>query len=57
MVPLGRGAGADPDHVTNTLHIALVGDGGAWGAPLVEFMLGPRVAEIYGKHGLSAVTP
>lgn len=57
MVPLGRGAGADSDHVTNTVHIGLVGDGGKWGAPLVEFMLGPRVAEIYGKHGLSAVSP
>lgn len=55
MFPLGRGAGNDPDHVTNTVHIGLVGDGGEWGAPLVEFMLGPRVAEIYETHGLSAV--
>ena len=56
MLPLGRGAGSDPDHVTNTVHIGLVGNGGEWGAPLVEFMLGPRVAEIYGMHGLFAVS-
>lgn len=55
MLPLGRGAGSDPDHVMNSVHIGLVGNGGEWGAALVEFMLGPRVAEIYEAHGLAAV--
>lgn len=55
-VPLGRGAGKDPDHITNTVHIGLIGDGGEWGPPLVEFMVGPRVAKIYEMHGLSAVS-
>lgn len=56
MLPLGRGAGKDPDHITNTVHIGLVGDGGDCGAPLVEFMLGPRVAKVYEMHGLCGVS-
>ena len=54
MLPLGRGAGSDSAHVVNDLHIGLVGDGGAWGARLVEFMTGARVAAIYAGHGFTA---
>ena len=42
----------DPAQVAGEVHIGLVGDGGRWGARLVEFMLGPEVAAVYRHHGL-----
>jgi hypothetical protein len=55
MVRLGRGAGDDPDHVVSDIHAGLVGDGGEWGARLVEFMTSETVARIYQSHGLATV--
>jgi hypothetical protein len=43
---------ASPDNVTTAYHIGLVGDGGAWGRQLVDFMLSGPVAGIYEQHGL-----
>lgn len=54
MVALGKGAGIDPDHVVNALHAGVVGDGGRWGARLVEFLASPRAAAIYEGHGFTA---
>lgn len=42
----------DPDQVIGRICIALVGNGGEWGARLLEFMLGEEVARIYREHGL-----
>lgn len=55
MLPLGLGAGHDPAHVVNPVHIGLVGDGGGWGSKLLEFMVSARVTAIYQHHGLRAV--
>jgi hypothetical protein len=44
---------ASPDHVISSYNIALVGDGGAWGAKFMEHMLSPQVRQIYEYHGLA----
>jgi hypothetical protein len=44
---------ASPENVVSRYDIALVGDGGAWGAALVDFMMGPEVTRIYERHGLA----
>jgi len=54
-VPLGLGAGADPEHVASAIHAGLVGDGGEWGARLMDFLTGPVAARIYESHGLAAL--
>jgi hypothetical protein len=41
-----------PDNVTTAYHIGTVGDGGAWGRQLVDFLLSEAVAAIYERHGL-----
>lgn len=46
-------AGDDPAQVISAIHIGLAGDGGEWGARLVEFMRGEETAEIYRYHGLA----
>jgi hypothetical protein len=46
-------ANDDPAQVISTVHIGLVGDGGEWGARLVEFMLSSDVAAAYRHHGLT----
>ncbi len=51
FIPLTRED--DPDQVIGRIWIALVGNGGEWGARLVEFMLGEEVACIYREHGLA----
>jgi hypothetical protein len=33
-------------------HIALVGDGGPWGQPFIDFMCSDEAAEIYRGHGM-----
>jgi hypothetical protein len=48
LVQLGHQA----EQVRSDTHIALVGDGGAHGSALLEFMLGPDAAAIYDRHGL-----
>ena len=45
-------ANDDPAQVISTVHIGLVGDGGEWGARLVEFMLSEEVTAVYRHHGL-----
>jgi hypothetical protein len=45
-------ADGDPAQVVSAVHLALVGDGGQWGARLVEFMRGEEVAAVYRHHGL-----
>lgn len=52
FVPLTPEGEEDPGQEKSRIHLGLVGDGGAWGARLAAFMLGPRVAEIYRQHGL-----
>ena len=47
-------ADEDPAQVTSDLHLGLVGDGGEWGARLVDFMRGEAAAAIYRHHGLAA---
>jgi len=41
-----------PANVSTTYHIGLIGDGGEFGARLLEFMLGDQVMQIYTQHGL-----
>ena len=57
IVPLsalsGDGGYMAANRVTR-YHIGLIGDGGAFGPALLEFMTGPDVAEIYDRHGLAA---
>lgn len=43
----------DPAQVISTVHIGLVGNGGEWGARLVEFMLSEEVTAVYRHHGLT----
>jgi hypothetical protein len=43
---------ASPENVISRYDIALVGDGGAWGGALVEFMQGAEATRIYERHGL-----
>ncbi len=45
----------DPAQMISTIHIGLVGDGGEWGARLVDFMRGEEVAAVYLHHGLASV--
>jgi hypothetical protein len=41
-----------PDNVTTAYHVGLIGDGGPWGSPLVDFLLSDTVVAIYERHGL-----
>ncbi len=43
----------DPAQVISTVHIGAVGDGGEWGARLVDFLLSSDVAMTYRHHGLT----
>jgi hypothetical protein len=56
IVPLDGGGNVEPvpspDNVTTAYHVGLVGDGGAWGRQLVDFLLSDDVAGIYERHGL-----
>jgi hypothetical protein len=55
FVPLG-GTRADPRpgpaHRITRYHLGLIGDGGAWGAAFMDFMLGTEAGSIYEGHGL-----
>lgn len=44
-----------PDNVTTQYHVGLVGDGGAWGGALADFLLGDTAGAIYEHHGLMRV--
>ncbi len=52
MLPLTAEGERDPGQERSRVHVGLVGDGGEWGPRLVEFLRGPRVADIYRHHGL-----
>jgi hypothetical protein len=45
-----------PDNVTTMYHAGLVGDGGAWGERLIDFLRSGPVAAIYERHGLMRAT-
>ncbi len=51
-VPLTAAGLDDPAQQRPRVHIGVVGDGGTWGARLVEHMRGAQVAAIYRHHGL-----
>jgi hypothetical protein len=42
-----------PGNVLSHYHLALVGDGGEWGAAARDFLRGPDAAAIYARHGLA----
>ena len=42
----------EPGNRVSDFHLAIVGDGGAWGEVLHEFLLGGETSEIYARHGL-----
>ncbi len=44
-----------PDNVTTAYHAGLVGNGGAWGRSLLDFLMSETVAAIYERHGLRRV--
>jgi len=51
IVPLG-----DEDvHVKGDIHVAVVGEGGEFGAAFAEFMRGPVAAGIYRHHGMDPI--
>ncbi len=53
FLPLTPEGENDPAQEKSRVHVGVVGDGGAWGARLVEFLLGECVADIYRRHGLA----
>lgn len=57
IVPLTPEGEQDPGQEKSQVHIGLIGDGGQWGAQLMDFMCGPRVAGIYRHHGLVPAFP
>lgn len=57
IVPLTPEGEHDPGQEKSRVHIGLIGDGGEWGARLMDFMRGPRVAAIYRHHGLVPAFP
>jgi Bacterial extracellular solute-binding protein len=44
---------ASEQHVVSSFNISLVGDGGAWGAKFVDFMMSRDAQQIYEYHGLA----
>lgn len=48
--------GHESEHVRGDTHIALVGDGGEFGAGFLSFMRQPAAAAIYRHHGLEPLT-
>jgi len=49
------GALGDQGCDTSQFNCGLIGDGGVWGAKLLDFLLGGEVASIYRSHGLESV--
>ena len=45
----------EPGNRVSDFHLAMVGDGGAWGEALSEFLLGNETGEIYARHGLRSL--
>lgn len=57
MIPMTAEGEHDPGQERSRVHAGMIGDGGEWGARLLEFMGGPQVAEIYRHHGLVSADP
>ena len=54
LIPVGGAPEhLEPGNRVSDFHLAVLGDGGAWGKPLQEFLLGSETTEIYARHGLS----
>ena len=45
----------EPGNRVSDVHLAVVGDGGAWGEALRESLLGSETSEIYARHGLRRI--
>ena len=43
---------ASDNNITTDYHISLVGNGGQWGKPFLDFMLGDAATKLYAEHGL-----
>lgn len=56
LAPLVGEPGFTPANRVTVYHIGRIGDGGPWGAPLIDFMNGDEVASIYHHHGLQRPT-
>lgn len=57
MVPLDDTPTAPAaENIVSEFHLALVGDGGEWGAVARDYLLGQEAAEIYARHGLRRAT-
>jgi hypothetical protein len=56
LAPLLGEPGFTPANRVTVYHIGRIGDGGAWGATLIDFMNGDEVAAIYRHHGLQRPT-
>lgn len=56
LAPLWDEPGFTPANRVTVYHIGRIGDGGAWGAPLIDFMNGDEAASIYRHHGLHRPT-
>ncbi len=58
IVPLG-GTALDPQPVSGNIisltHAGIIGDGGEWGAALIQFLATSTVSEIYTYHGIMPV--
>lgn len=52
LAPLRGEPGFTPANRITVYRIGRVGDGGAWGAALIDFMNGDEVAAVYRHHGL-----
>ncbi|MEK7696813.1 MAG: hypothetical protein AAB346_01600, partial [Pseudomonadota bacterium] len=53
MVPLdGTPTAPAVENVISEFHLALVGNGGEWGAVAHDYLLGEETTEIYARHGL-----
>jgi hypothetical protein len=55
IIPLGgtvRDPRPFPENKIGLTHIGMIGKGGQWGSPLIEFLLSETVSDIYKHHGL-----
>ncbi|MBT3305125.1 MAG: substrate-binding domain-containing protein [Alphaproteobacteria bacterium] len=52
LIEVDIGTLPDPDRFITTYHMALVADGGPFGAQFAAFYKSPEVGEIYTRHGL-----
>lgn len=53
LIEVDLNATPDPSRYVTPYHLALVGDGGEFGARFADFYRSPEAAEIYRRHGLA----